>query len=173
MHKPRGEKQEEILFDYLRFDRHCLEVIRGDDEVRRFIGMKLGFKCADALGLHQSLHSDGPRRITVGESKGKDMGSALEQLGNAAAGVFERFGRETKVDLLLIVPELQERPGGFLSPGPGYRAGPRKTGLRKFILQESTEEGVFAAMPAVTYPGWKERWYSQVSKLPILLLSLR
>jgi hypothetical protein len=65
------------------------------------------------------------------------MNSAMEQLGNAAAGVFERFGQETHIELLLRVPALQERPGGGLSPGPGYRAKPLKTGLQKYTLQES------------------------------------
>ena len=107
-----GEKQERQLFDYLRFQRNCKEVIEGDQQVRSFLRMKGPFKCADALGLHQPLNAAGPRRITVAESKGMDMASAVEQLGNAAAGAFEKFGRETKVELLVMVPAVQERPAG-------------------------------------------------------------
>jgi hypothetical protein len=87
--------------------------------VRGFLGIKGLFKCADALGLHQPENAAGLRRFTVAESKGKDMDSAVEQLGNAAAGVFEKFGRETKVELLIMVPAPQERPAGALSPGHG------------------------------------------------------
>jgi hypothetical protein len=57
----------------------------------------------------------------VAESKGTDLDSAVEQLGNAAAGVFQMFGREANVKLLVLVPVLVERPSGSLSPGPGYR----------------------------------------------------
>jgi hypothetical protein len=66
------------------------------------------------------------------------MNSAVEQPGNPAAGVLEKFGRETNVDLLVAVLALVERPSGSISPGHGYRADPRKTGRNIFTLQEST-----------------------------------
>jgi hypothetical protein len=166
-----GEKQERQLFDYLRFQRHCVQVIEGDPQVRSFLGIKDGFKCADALGLHQAANAPGPRRITVAESKGKDMDSAVEQLGNAAAGVFEKFGRETKVDLLVMVPALQERPAGNLSPGHGYRAAPLPTGLGKFTLQESMGGPPSQARPKVTYPEGV-KWSAQVASLRIVVLTL-
>jgi hypothetical protein len=167
-----GAKQEKLLFDYLRFQRYCVQVIAGDHEVRNFLGMKGQPKCADALGFHHALNAPGPRRITVAESKGTDMDSAVEQLGNAAAGVFEKYGRETKVELLIMVPELVERPSGHLSPGHGYRVDPLKTGLNKFTLQESTGGPAFPAKPRVTYPEWV-KWSSQVSSLRVIVLTLK
>lgn len=167
-----GEKQEQLLFKYLQFEWHCLQVIEGDQQVRNFLAMKGMPKCADALGLHQLPNTAGPRRITVAESKGTDMNSAVEQLGNAAAGVFEKFGRETRVDLLVIVPTLVERPSGALSPGHGYRVDPLKTGLNKFALQESMGGPILPAQPKVTYPEWV-RWSPQVASLRIVVLTLK
>ena len=167
-----GEKQERHLFDYLRFQRFCVRVIEGDEQVRRFLGMKGQPKCADALGLHQPLNAAGPKRLTVAESKGTDMKSAVEQLGNAAAGAFEKFGRETKVDLLVMVPTLVERPSGHLSPGHGYRVDPLTTGLNKFTLEESMGGPPSPAQPKVTYAEWA-RWSSQVSALRIVVLVLK
>jgi len=166
-----GHKQEQLLFDYLRFQRGCDEVIEGDQQVRDFLGMKGLAKCADALGLHQPLNAAGMRRITIAESKGTDMNSAVEQLGNAAAGVFENFGRETRIDLLVMVSALQERPGGHLSPGSGYRVEPLKTGLRKFTLQEWMEGPPVPARPRITYPEWAA-WHPQVASLNIVVLAL-
>ena len=166
-----GKKQERLLFDYLRFKRGCVEVIEGDQQVRDFLDMKGLFKCADAIGLHQPLNAAGPRRITVAESKGTDMDSAVEQLGNAAAGAFEKFGRETRVDLLVMVPALVERPTGSLSPGHGYRADPLKTGRNKFTLQESMGGSPLQAQPKVTYPEWFG-WFPQVTSLRIVVLVL-
>lgn len=166
-----GEKQEHRLFDYLRIQRCCWQVIQGDQEVRDFLGMKGLFKCADAIGLHQPLNAAGPRRVTVAESKGTDMNSAVEQLGNAAAGVFEKFGRETKVDLLLMVPALVERPAGFLSPGYGYRVDPLQSGRNKFTLQESMGGPPLQAQPRITYQEWV-RWFPQVAVLRIVVLVL-
>ena len=163
------ERQERQLFDYLRFQRGCVQVIEGDPQVLRFLGMKGMPKCADAIGLHQAPNAAGPRRVTVAESKGKDMDSAVEQLGNAAAGIFEKFGRETKVDLVVMVPALQERPADALSPGPGYRAVPLETGRHKFTLQESKGGPPLQARPRVTYPEWI-RWSSQVASLRIVVL---
>ncbi|MGH9648319.1 MAG: hypothetical protein ACRD4E_16060 [Bryobacteraceae bacterium] len=167
-----GEKQEQLLFKYLQFERHCFQVIEGDQQVRNFLGMKGMFKCADALGLHQSPNSAGPRRFTVAESKGTDMNSAVEQLGNAAAGVFEKFGREAKIDLLVMVSALVERPSGALSPGHGYRVDPLKTGLNKFALQESMGGPILPAQPRVTYPEWV-KWSAQVASLRIVVLTLQ
>lgn len=166
-----GEKQERHLFDYLRFERGCLQVIEGDRQVRNFLGMKGMLKCADALGLHQPLNAAGPRRVTVAESKGTDMDSAVEQLGNAAAGVFEKFGRETKVDLLVMVPTLQERPSGALSPGHGYRVDPLKTGRNKFTLKESMGGPPVLAQPRVTCQEWIG-WSTQTASLRIVVLAL-
>jgi hypothetical protein len=166
-----GFKQEEILFKYLRIERHCTDVIEGDQQVRTFLGIKGTPKCADAIGFHQLLNSPGPKRFTVAESKGTDMNSAVEQLGNAAAGVFEKFGRETKVDLLVMVPALVARPGGFLSPGNGFRADPLKTGRNKFTLQESMGGPPTVAQPRVTYKEWI-RWSAQVTALRIVVLTL-
>jgi hypothetical protein len=166
-----GEKQEELLFQYLRFKRHCVQVIEGDHAVRKFLEMPGTFKCADALGLHQAANAAGPRRITVAESKGTDMNSAVEQLGNAAAGVLEKFGRETIVDLLVVVSALVERPSGSLSPGHGYRADPRKTGRNMFTLQESMGGPPSQARPRVTYPGWT-KWSHSVGSLSIGVLVL-
>ena len=109
--------------------------------------------------------------MTVAESKGNDMDSAVEQLGNAAAGIFEKFGRETKVELLVMVPALQERPTGALSPGPGYRTAPLKIGRDKFTLQESMGGLPFHARPKVTYPEWI-KWSSHVASLRIVVLVL-
>jgi hypothetical protein len=148
-----------------------MEVIEGDPQVRDFLGMKGLFKCADALGLHQPLRAPGTRRITVAESKGTNMDSAVEQLGNAAAGVFEKFGRETSVGLLVMVPAVQERPAGTLSPGPGYRVDPLRTGRDKFTLQESMGGSPLPARPRVTYPEWA-KWSAQVSALRIVVLVL-
>jgi hypothetical protein len=107
----------------------------------------------------------------VAESKGTDMTSALEQLGNAAAGVFEKFGRETDVRLLVMVPALVERPSGALSPGQGYRAAPLPTGRNKFTLQESMGGEPLTAQPLVKYAPWV-KWYPQVAMLPIVVLVL-
>ncbi|MEO7143753.1 MAG: hypothetical protein ABI165_09660 [Bryobacteraceae bacterium] len=82
------------------------------------------------------------------------MNSAVEQLGNAAAGVFEKFGRETKVELFVMVPALEVRPGGDLSPGGGYRADPLKTGRNKYTLQEWAAGPPLRAKPKVTYLKW-------------------
>jgi len=133
--------------------------------------MKEQWKCADALGLHQSLKFPGPRRVTVAESKGTNMDTAIEQLGNAAAGVFEMFGRETKIDLLVMVGGLQERPAGSLSPGHGFRVNPLPTGRNKFILQESMGGQPVIAKARVTYPAWS-KWTGQVSALKIVVLVL-
>jgi hypothetical protein len=171
MSSSTGEKQERKLFDYLRFQRHCVQVIEGDQEVRGFLGIKGMPKCADALGLHQPANAPGARRITVAESKGTDMNSALEQLGNAAAGVFEKFGREANVDLVVMVRALQERPSGALSPGHGYRVDPLKTGRNKFTLQESMGGLPQVARPRVTYQEWA-KWSSRVAALHIVVLSL-
>ena len=97
------------------------------------------------------------------------MNSAVEQLGNAAAGVFEKFGRETKVDLLVVVPSPVERPSGSLSPGHGYRADPRKTGRNLFTLQESMGGLPSQARPRVTYPEWT-KWSHSVGALSIIVL---
>jgi hypothetical protein len=166
-----GAKQEKLLFNYLRFQRHCIQVIEGDQEVRNFLGMKGQPKCADALGFHQAMNAAGPKRITVAESKGTDMDSAVEQLGNAAAGVFQKYGREAKVELLVMVPGLVERPTGHLSPGHGYRVEPLKTGLSKFTLQESMGGPPFAAKPRVTYPEWA-KWSAIVSGLRVILVAV-
>jgi hypothetical protein len=166
-----GSKQEQHLFDYLRYKQLCAKVIAGDQHVRAFLGMKETFKCADAIGFRQPLEAAGPKRVTVAESKGTDMNSAVEQLGNAAAGVFEMFGRETKVDLLVMVPALVERPSGFLSPGNGYRADPLKTGRNKFTLQESMGGPPIQARPKISYPEWS-KWSSQVTALRIVVLTL-
>jgi hypothetical protein len=149
----------------------CVEVIEGDEQVREFLGMKGLFKCADAIGLRQPLNSPGPRRFTVAESKGTDMDSVVEQVGNAAAGVFQKFGREARIDLLAMVPALVEQPTGSLSPGPGYRADPLKTGRNKFTLQESMGAAPVQARPRVTYPEWIT-WFPQVASLRIVLLVL-
>jgi len=167
-----GWKQEKRLFDYLRYQRHCIEVIEGDKAVRAYLGIPDGFKCADALGLHQPSGAAGPRRVTVAESKGTDMDSAVEQLGNAAAGVLAKFGRETTVDLLVMVPGLQERPGGNLSPGQGFRADPLKTGKDKFTLQEWMDGPPTQARPRVTYPGGL-MWASRVNGMGIVVLRMR
>jgi hypothetical protein len=167
-----GQKQESYLFKYLRFDRHCVQVIEGDQAVRVFLGMKGTPKCADAIGLHQPLDAAGPKRFTIGESKGTDMDSAVEQLGNAAAGIYNRFGREANVNLLVLAPSLTMRPSGFLSPGPGYRADPLTTGLNKFTLQESMGGTPSAAKPRVTYAEWAA-WSSVVSQLRIVVLTLK
>jgi hypothetical protein len=164
-----GEKQEELLFKYLRLNRHCVQVVEGDQAVRKFLEMPGTFKCADALGFHQTAKTAGPRRVTVAESKGTDMNSAVEQLGNAAAGVLEKFGRETKLDLLVVVPSLVERPSGSLSPGHGYRADPRRTGRNMFTLQESIGGPPLQARPRVTYPGWT-KWSHSVGTLSIVVL---
>ena len=166
-----GEKQEEYLFQYLRLERRCHHVVEGDLAVRDFLGMKGRHGCADALGLHRASQAAGSRRVTVAESKGNDIASAVEQLGNAAAGVFEKFGRETKVDLLLMVPSLLERSSGALSPGPGYRVDPLKTGRNKFTLQESMGGPITDAQPRVTYPDWM-KWDRNISLLRIIVLVL-
>ena len=166
-----GQRQERYLFDYLKFQRCCALVIEGDAAVRGFLGMDETSKCADAIGLHQPLDAPGARRITVAESKGTDMNSAVEQLGNAAAGIFEKFGRETSVNLLLMVRALVARPSGSLSPGQGYHVEPLQTGRNKFTLQESMGGPPLRAKPTVTYPDWA-RWYPQVALLPIVVLVL-
>lgn len=167
-----GWKQEQHLFEYLRVHQHCAELVEGDQQVRSFLGMKGTPKCADAIGLHQPLNAAGSRRITVAESKGTDMDSAVEQLGNAAAGIFQKFGRETKVELLVMVPSLVERPSGFLSPGHGYRADPLKTGRNKFTLQESMGGPLLPAKPRITYHEWIG-WSSHVANLRIVVLTLK
>ena len=165
---PAGEKQERVLFSYLRYRRHCVQVVEGDEAVREFLGMKEKYKCADALGFHQGPDAPGPRRVTVAESKGNDIDSAVEQLGNAAAGVYEMFGRETAVDLLVLIPTLVEKLGS-MSPGGGYRVTPRDTGLNKFILEEWRGGPSVQARPKLTYPKWAS-WDSKVYSLPITVL---
>ena len=96
------------------------------------------------------------------------MNSAVEQLGNAAAGVFEKFGRETKIELLLVVSSFEERPSGALSPGPGYRVEPLRTGRDKFSLHESTMDGTIPMRPRVTYPEWS-KWSPRVALLPLVV----
>jgi hypothetical protein len=166
-----GWKQEQHLIEYLRVQQHCVEVIGGDQQVRSFLGMKGTPKCADAIGLRQRRDAPGPKRITVAESKGTGMDSAVEQLGNAAAGVFEKFGRETRVELLVMVPTLVERPSGSLSPGHGYRVDPLKTGRNKFTLQESMGGAPLQARPRITYQEWGG-WSPQVTALRIVVLTL-
>jgi hypothetical protein len=164
-----GADQERYLLKYLRVHRHCVNVIGGDQQVRDFLGAKGLPKCADALGLHQAIDLAGPRRVTVAESKGTDMDSAVVQLGNAAAGVYEKFGIATTITLLVLVPRLVERPHGSLSPGHGYRAEPLKTGRDKFNLQESMGGVPFPARPKVTYPEWA-KWSDRVSLLSITVI---
>ncbi|MEO7143752.1 MAG: hypothetical protein ABI165_09655 [Bryobacteraceae bacterium] len=65
-----GEKQERHLFDYLRIQRGCVQVVEGDPQVRKFLDMTETYKCADALGFHGALNAAGPRRVSVGDSKG-------------------------------------------------------------------------------------------------------
>jgi hypothetical protein len=93
----------------------------------------------------------------------------MEQLGNAAAGVFAKFGRETKVDLLMLVPALVEKPAGSLSPGGGFRAQPLAAGRNKFLLQEYGEGSPSQAKPVVTYTAWKN-WIPLVESLPVIVL---
>jgi hypothetical protein len=57
-----GAKQEKLLVNYGRFQRHCIQVIEGDQEVRSFLGMKGQPKCANALGFHQATNAAGPKR---------------------------------------------------------------------------------------------------------------
>jgi len=166
-----GQKQEEQLFRYLRVDRHCVEVIQGEPAVRTFLGMKSTPKCADALGLHQALNAPGPKRFTIAESKGTDMDSAVKQLGNAAAGVYEKFGREAHIDLIVMAPSLTLEHG-IHSPGPGYGADPLKTGLNKFTLQEAKGGVVAAAKPLITYTDWNS-WAGVVGQLRIVILTLK
>jgi hypothetical protein len=166
-----GQRQEDRLFKYLRIDRQCVQVIQGDQAVRTFLGMKGTPKCADAIGLHQAVNAPGPKRFTIGESKGTDMDSAVEQLGNAAAGIYAKFGREAKIDLLVMAPSLTLEPG-FLSPGPGYAADPLKTGLNKFTLQEAKGEVGSTAKPRVTYTDWMS-WASAIAQLRIVVLTLK
>ena len=166
-----GQNQEDRLFKYLRHDRHCVQVIQGDHAVRTFLGMKGIPKCADAMGLHQAVNAPGPKRFTIAESKGTDMDSAVEQLGNAAAGIYEKFGREAKVDLLVMAPSMTLQRG-FLSPGPGYAAVPLNTGLNKFNLQEAKGEVVSPANPRITYADWSS-WATAVRRLRIVVLTLK
>lgn len=63
-----GEKQEQLLYEYLRIQRRC-QVIEGDQNVRDFLAIKGTPKCADALGLNQHLNGLGHKRLVVAESK--------------------------------------------------------------------------------------------------------
>jgi hypothetical protein len=170
-----GEKQEQYLFQYLRNVRHCVQVIEGDQNVRDFLKAKGMPKCADALGLHQAANFPGPKRVTVAESKGDDIGRAAVQIGNAAAGVLAEFGVATSLDLLILVPKIVGARDGGLSPGSGYLAAPLKTGRQKFSLLEQSEGGwqspIRPVRPKVLdVPDEWKKWSDRVSLLPITVL---
>lgn len=112
-----GSAQEMRLVQYLR-GRGYLETIHGEEAVKKELGLPgLTCKCADVLGLCATKTPC--RRVIVAESKGTDVASCIKQLGNAGAGVFEHFGAQLELRLLLYRSGLRRLPEG-LSPGPGY-----------------------------------------------------
>jgi hypothetical protein len=84
-----GEAQELRLEQYLRSHRRCEEIFRPDQQVRQELHLPKNCKCADILALHSPKAA--VTEVTVAESKGTDISTALVQLGNAAAGALECF----------------------------------------------------------------------------------
>jgi hypothetical protein len=118
-----GTAQEQRLVTYLR-SIGWMNIVHDDQKVKPVLGLPPGpgIKCADVLGF-SSEDQKKSTRIVVAESKGTDIPSALRQIGNAAAGVYECFGQNRQVRLLLYTNALRNVKGK-LSPGPGYFAEP-------------------------------------------------
>lgn len=118
----RSAAQELRLVEYLR-TRGYREIVHGEEAVRELLELpdQPGCKCADVLGFAPSQRI--VQRVVIAESKGTEISRAVLQLGNAAAGVIEKYGTEPKLELLLYLPALRKVEAG-LSPGPGYLVEP-------------------------------------------------
>ena len=119
-----GEEQELRLEQYLRSHRSCVEIFAPDQQVRQELQLPRNCKCADILALHAPRAA--VTEVTVAESKGTDISTALVQLGNAAAGALECFLGLHTLHLLICVPRLVQTSVGR-SPGPGFTAGASST----------------------------------------------
>ncbi len=84
-----GEDQELRLEQYLLSHRRCVQIFGRDQQVRQELQLPRNCKCADILALHSPRAA--VTEVTVAESKGTDILTALVQLGNAAAGALECF----------------------------------------------------------------------------------
>ena len=161
-----GEEQELRLEQYLRSHRSCVEIFAPDQQVRQELQLPRNCKCADILALHSPR--DAVTEVTVAESKGTDISTALVQLGNAAAGALECFLGLHTLHLLICVPRLVQTSVGR-SPGPGFTAGASSTaGL--FVLQDAQTSSVAPARALIELGHPWNRWLPQVQRLEIELL---
>ena len=161
-----GEAQELRLEQYLRSHRRCTEVFRPDHLVRQELQLPQNCKCADILALHSPRSA--VTEVTVAESKGTGLATALAQLGNTAAGALERFVGLQTIHLLIYVPRLVQTGAGQ-SPGPGFivNAG---AAADVFVLQDAQTSTIVPARALIELgPPWN-RWLPQVQRLVVELL---
>lgn len=160
-----GNAQEERLFHYLRAHYHCDHVFHPEEQVRA--ELNIGDRaCADFLVLHAPPAV--VQEVTIAESKGTDTHHALEQLGNTAAGAFEKYTGLRVVRLLIYVPRLTPTPVGA-SPGPGYTVT-RADAAGLHPLNNALTENIVPAHPVVTLPGPWNRWSAAVGALPVYVV---
>jgi hypothetical protein len=159
-----GAAQELRLVQHLRSQGYA-EIVHGEEFVKRELGLPLGsgVKCADVLGYLPNKRAIG--RIVIAESKGTNVATAVRQIGNAAAAVFERYGANRDTKLLLYTSAVRKLDIG-LSPGPGYLLR-NKDGQHLFVLLDAT------SVPSTTAHAQCElgapwiRWNSKLYQMEI------
>jgi len=161
-----GEAQELRLEQYLRIHRRCVEIFHPDQRVRQELRLPQNCNCADIVALHSPRAA--VTEVTVAESKGTDILSALVQLGNAAAGALECFLGLQTVHLLIYVPRLVQTGVGR-SPGPGFTVGGTST-ADLFVLQDAQTSSIVPARALIELGHPWNRWLPQVQRLDIQLL---
>jgi len=160
-----GEAQELRLEQYLRIHRRCVEIFRPDQRVRQELRLPQNCNCADIVALHSPRAA--VTEVTVAESKGTDILTALVQLGNAAAGALECFVGLQTVHLLIYVPRLVQTEAGR-SPGPGFTVVSSTREL--FVLQDAQASNIVPARARIELGHPWNRWLPQVQRQDIELL---
>jgi hypothetical protein len=158
-----GFEQEKRLVPYLK-QLGYLEVVPGENDIKRLLDLPFSCKCADILAFSptRALYN----RIVVAESKGTDVASSLTQLGNAAAGVLEKFGDSKDLKLLLYRSELLKLSVG-LSPGPGYLVeATNDPKVYKLLNATSEDTSLLARAKCELVRPWSE-WNAHLQKLVI------
>jgi len=157
-----GDPQEERLLHFLRAHWHCHHVFHPEEQIRAELGIG-GRSCADFLVLHSPPAS--VQEVTIAESKGTETHHALKQLGNAAAGAFEKYPGLLAVRLIIYVSHLVRTFVGP-SPGPGYTVG--ASGIPDLqLLNNATSEHIVGAHPIVNLSAPWNRWSAAVGALPV------
>jgi hypothetical protein len=143
-----------------------LDTYATEEVVKRKLGLPTGpnVKCADLLGIFPGK-GYGPR-VIIGESKGTEVRKSLTQLGNAAAGVLQKFGPGSTITLLLYREKFTNEPAGW-SPGGGFVVGVALNHPHgSFQLIKASETAIRASADCELGPPWN-KWVGSVAKLPI------